>query len=151
MQETQEKQIRFPGWKYPQEEEMPTHSSILAWGTPWAEKPDGLQSTGLQRVRQDGACMHRAAGTGGGWKREHSCSKRQPLPPSFKLELKFKSETTVSHPNERPRAPRRAVCDPAGRRSTQWLKWTLRRMETKEGSSQPVPPSLLASSSGSAE
>ena len=78
-----------------------------------------IQSTGLQRVRQDGACMHRAAGTGGGWKRDHSCPKRQPLPPSFKLELKFKSESTVSHPNERPRAPRRAVCDPAGRRSTQ--------------------------------
>ena len=32
---------------------MPTHSSILAWGIPWAEEPDGLQSTGLQRVRQD--------------------------------------------------------------------------------------------------
>ena len=44
MQETQEKQIRFPGWKYAQEEEMPTHSSILAWGTPWAEKPTGLYS-----------------------------------------------------------------------------------------------------------
>ena len=25
-----------------------THSSILAWRTPWTEEPGGLQSTGLQ-------------------------------------------------------------------------------------------------------
>ena len=31
-------------------EEMATHSSILAWRIPWTEEPDGLQSTGLQRV-----------------------------------------------------------------------------------------------------
>ena len=28
-----------------------THSSILAWRIPWAEKPGGLQSIGSQRVR----------------------------------------------------------------------------------------------------
>ena len=33
------------------EEEMTTHSSILAWGIPWTEKPDRLQSTGPQRLR----------------------------------------------------------------------------------------------------
>ena len=32
------------------EKETATHSSILAWGIPWTEKPDGLQSMGLQRV-----------------------------------------------------------------------------------------------------
>ena len=32
---------------------MITHSSILAWETPWTEEPGGLQSMGLQRVRQD--------------------------------------------------------------------------------------------------
>ena len=32
---------------------MATHSSILAWRIPWTEKPGGLQSTGLQRVRYD--------------------------------------------------------------------------------------------------
>ena len=26
------------------EKEMATHSSILAWGIPWTEEPDGLQS-----------------------------------------------------------------------------------------------------------
>ena len=32
------------------EEEMTTHSSILAWEIPWTEEPGGLQSMGLQRV-----------------------------------------------------------------------------------------------------
>ena len=30
-----------------------THSSILAWRTPWTEEPRGLQYMGLQRVRHD--------------------------------------------------------------------------------------------------
>ena len=33
------------------EEEMATHSSVLAWEIPWIEEPDGLQSKGLGRVR----------------------------------------------------------------------------------------------------
>ena len=40
---------------------MATHSSILAWKIPWTEQPDGLQSTGLQRVGHDCsdlACTH---------------------------------------------------------------------------------------------
>ena len=37
----------------PLEEEMVTHSSILAWEIPWAEEPGGLQSMGLQRVRDN--------------------------------------------------------------------------------------------------
>ena len=32
-------------WEDPPEEEMATHSSILAWTTPWTEEPDGIQST----------------------------------------------------------------------------------------------------------
>ena len=35
------------------EKEMATHSSTLAWKTPWTEEPGGLQSTGSQRVRHD--------------------------------------------------------------------------------------------------
>ena len=31
---------------------MVTHSSILAWRTPWAERPGGLQSMGSQRIGQ---------------------------------------------------------------------------------------------------
>ena len=32
------------GWENPMEESMATHSSILAWSTPWTEEPDGLQA-----------------------------------------------------------------------------------------------------------
>ena len=35
------------------EEEMATHSSILAWKIPWTEEPGLLQSMGLQRVGHD--------------------------------------------------------------------------------------------------
>ena len=35
------------------EEEMTTHSSILAWEIPWTEEPDGLKSMGSQRVGHD--------------------------------------------------------------------------------------------------
>ena len=31
------------------EKEMATHSSILAWETPWTEEPAGLQSLGRQK------------------------------------------------------------------------------------------------------
>jgi len=40
-----------PGSEGPLEKGMVTHSSILAWRIPWTEKPGGLQSMGLQRVR----------------------------------------------------------------------------------------------------
>ena len=32
---------------YPLEEEMTTHSSVLAWRIPWTEEPWGLQSMGI--------------------------------------------------------------------------------------------------------
>ena len=38
------------GWEDPLEEEMATHSSILAWEILWTEEPRGLQSMGSQRV-----------------------------------------------------------------------------------------------------
>ena len=43
----------IPGREDPLEEEMATHSSILAWRIPWMEEPAGLQSVGSQRVRHD--------------------------------------------------------------------------------------------------
>ena len=36
------------GWEDPLEEEMATHSSILAWKIPWTEQPGQLQSLGSQ-------------------------------------------------------------------------------------------------------
>ena len=44
----QETQARSLGQEDPLEKEMATHSSILAWRTPWTEEPDGLQSMGSQ-------------------------------------------------------------------------------------------------------
>ena len=49
----QEMQVQLLGQEDTLEEEMATHSSILAWETPWTEKPGGLQSLGLQRVGHD--------------------------------------------------------------------------------------------------
>ena len=37
----------------PLEKGMATHSSILAWETPWTEEPSGLQSIESQRVGHD--------------------------------------------------------------------------------------------------
>ena len=37
----------------PLEKEMATHSSVLAWKTPWTGEPGGLQSMGSQGVRHD--------------------------------------------------------------------------------------------------
>ena len=49
----QEMQVRFLGQEDPLEEDMATHSGILAWRVPWTEQPGGLRSIGLQRVKQD--------------------------------------------------------------------------------------------------
>ena len=53
MQETQETRVQSLGLEDLLEEEMTTHSSILAWEMPWTEEPGGLQSMGLQRVGHD--------------------------------------------------------------------------------------------------
>ena len=50
MSAVQETWVRSLGLEDPLEKEMATHSSILAWRIPWTEEPDGLQSTGSQRV-----------------------------------------------------------------------------------------------------
>ena len=54
----QEMQVLSLGGKYPLEKEIATHSSILAWGIPWTEKPGRFQSMGLQRVGHDLATKH---------------------------------------------------------------------------------------------
>ena len=53
----------------PLEEEMATHSSILAWTIPWTEEPGGLQSMGSQRGKH-------------GWltEQDHDCSMYLVLP-----------------------------------------------------------------------
>ena len=49
----QETWVQSLGQEDPLEKGMATHSSILAWRTPWTEEPGGLQSLGSQRVGHD--------------------------------------------------------------------------------------------------
>ena len=53
MQEMQQTQVQSLDQENALEEEMATHSSILAWEIAWTEKPEGLQYIGSQRVRHD--------------------------------------------------------------------------------------------------
>jgi len=50
MQETQDMQVRSLGKEDPLEEEIATHSIILACKILWTEDPGRLQSIGSQRV-----------------------------------------------------------------------------------------------------
>ena len=53
MQYTQEIQVRCLSQEDLLEEDMATHSSVLAWEFPRTEEPGGLQSMELQRIRHD--------------------------------------------------------------------------------------------------
>ena len=44
----QEMQVHSLSWEDLLEEEIATHSSILAWEIPWTEEPGRLQSIGSQ-------------------------------------------------------------------------------------------------------
>ena len=50
MQEMQETRVRSLGQEDPLEEEMATHSRILAWKIPWREKPSGAIVHGVAKV-----------------------------------------------------------------------------------------------------
>ena len=58
MQETQDTHIWSLGREDPLEEDMATHSSILAWEIPRIEVRGGLQSRGSQRVGHDWECTY---------------------------------------------------------------------------------------------
>ena len=49
----QETQVQSLGQEDALEEEMATHTSILAWEMPWREEPGRLQSMESQRVGHD--------------------------------------------------------------------------------------------------
>ena len=46
----QEMQVQSLSQEDPLEKEIATHSSILAWRSPWTEEPGGLQPMGLQSL-----------------------------------------------------------------------------------------------------
>ena len=45
----QETLVQFLGWEDPLEEEMATHSTILAWGIPWTEEPGRVAVHGVAK------------------------------------------------------------------------------------------------------
>ena len=47
------RELQSLGKEDPLEEQMATHSSILAWKIPWTEETGGLQPVGSQRVGHD--------------------------------------------------------------------------------------------------
>ena len=51
-----EKRVQSLGQEEPLEEDMATHSSILACKTPWTEELGGLQPMGLPGVAQSPGC-----------------------------------------------------------------------------------------------
>ena len=57
MQETQETQVRSLGQEDPLEEEMATHSSIIAWRIPWTEEP-AVHGVAKSRKRPSTSTSH---------------------------------------------------------------------------------------------
>ena len=51
-------QVPSLGREDPLEEEMATHSRIIAWRIPWTEEPGGLQSIGLQESKMTWQINH---------------------------------------------------------------------------------------------
>ena len=49
MQEMKETWVRYLGWEDPLEEDMATHSSILAWRITWTEEPGGATVHGVTK------------------------------------------------------------------------------------------------------
>ena len=54
----QETQVQSLGWEDPLEEEMATHSSILAWRISWTEESGGLQSDGVAKESDNLVTKH---------------------------------------------------------------------------------------------
>ena len=54
----QETWVRSLGQEDPLEKKVSTHSSILAWKTPWTEEPGGLQSMGYRELDTTKATEH---------------------------------------------------------------------------------------------
>ena len=61
-----EMRVWFLDWDDPLEEDMATHSSILAGKIPWTKEPGRLQSMGSQRVKHDWSNLARIT-TWGMW------------------------------------------------------------------------------------
>ena len=82
MQEIQEMWVWSLGQEDLLDQEMATHSTILAWKIPWTEEPGGLLSTGSQRVGHDWSCIPSClldCKKCFGFERTHLCRKSKEL------------------------------------------------------------------------
>ena len=69
----QETQVQSLGQEDPLEKEIVIPSSIFAWEIPWTEKPGGIQSKELQRVRHNWVTEHTHTGSSQtGWCTDHT-------------------------------------------------------------------------------
>ena len=92
MWEPREMQVRSLHQEDPLEEEMATHSSILAWRSPWTEEPGSRQSLGSQRVRRDLVSQQLST--------HHECLNALPwLCISFITNLSTSIEQLIKQPN----------------------------------------------------
>ena len=58
VQEMKETHVQSLGQKDPLEEEMATHSHVLAWRIPWTGEPGWLWSLRSQRIGHQGVTKH---------------------------------------------------------------------------------------------
>ena len=63
----QETRVEILDWEDPMEEEMETHSDILAWEIPWTVEICGLLCMGLPRVRHDQMTERACVGASRKW------------------------------------------------------------------------------------
>ena len=61
----QDMQVQSLGLENTLEEEMATHSRILAWKMPWTEEPGRLQPMGLKRDTTERLTLSSSLPTGG--------------------------------------------------------------------------------------
>ena len=73
----QETWVRSLDSEDPLEQEMATHSCILAWEIPWTEEPGGLQSMGSQRVRHDLVTKQQSHLNKSDWKKSSSKGEKK--------------------------------------------------------------------------
>ena len=83
---TQGTRVRSSGGEDPLAEELATHSSVLAWETPWTEQPRGRKGVGHDHViehtpSQSRGALHRPAASGE--------PLRTPAPIPFSLQPKL--------------------------------------------------------------
>ena len=94
----QEIQVQSLSHRDPLEEEMATHSSILAWRIPWTEEPGTLQSMGCKESDTTEDTKHPPSNDGDGTQFEHRILLQPSLVSSFPLDSKLSESRSCLTP-----------------------------------------------------